>query len=123
MEFVFKDMSRTVFERKLINGSIRGSFCLTVAMKDNIEEEVLIEYEKKNRCQNQVYSEIWLSREINKFEISKEESLRGKDNKFTSCLYLEFSNTNDAMFSMSNAEKFFLDADIGTYQLISYLSK
>ena len=78
---------------------------------------------KKNRSRNQVYSEIWLSRELNKFEISKEESLRGKDNKFTSCLYLEFSNTNDAMFSMSNAEKFFLDADIGTYQLISYLSK
>lgn len=123
MEFVFKDMSRTVFERKLINGSIRGSFCLTIAIKDNLEEEVLIEYEKKNRCQNQVYSEIWLSREINKFKISKEESLRGKDNKFTSCLYLEFSNANDAMFSMGNAEKFFLDADIGTYQLISYLCK
>ena len=123
MEFVFKDMSRTVFTRKPINGSIRGSFCLTIAMKDNLKEEVLIEYEKKNRCQNQVYSEIWLSREINKFKISKEESLRGKDNKFTSCLYLEFSNANDAMISMDNAEKFFLDAHIGTYRLISYLYK
>ena len=62
---------------------------------------------KKHSGQNQVYSEIWLSREINKFEISKEESLRGKDNKFTSCLYLEFNNANDAIFSMSKAEKFF----------------
>ena len=123
MEFVFKDMSRTVFERQVINGSVRGAFCLIIAIKDKLKKEVLIEYEKKNRSRNQVYSEIWLSRELNKFEISKEENLRGKDNKFSSCLYLEFCNENDAIFSMSNAEKIFLDAAIGTYQLISYLYK
>ena len=52
MEFVFKDMSRTVFERKLINGSIRGAFCLIIAIKDKLKKEVLIEYEKNNRCQD-----------------------------------------------------------------------
>ena len=31
MEFVFKNMSRTVFERKVINGSVRGAFCLIIA--------------------------------------------------------------------------------------------
>ena len=36
MEFVFRDMSRTVFERKLINGTIRGSFCLIIAIKDKL---------------------------------------------------------------------------------------
>ena len=39
-------MSRTVFERKVINGSIRGAFCLIIAIKDKLKKEVLIEYEK-----------------------------------------------------------------------------
>ena len=76
---------------------------------------------KKHSGQNQVYSEIWLSREINKFEISKEESLRGKDNKFESCLYIEFCNENDSIISMKKAKKNFKNAEIGTYKLISYL--
>ena len=121
MEFVFKDMSRTVFERKVINGSIRGAFCLIIAIKDKLKKEVLIEYEKNNKCQEHVYSEIWLSREIKEFGTSKEESLRGKDNKFDSCLYLEFCNENDTIVSMKNAEKNFKNAEIGAYKLMSYL--
>ena len=121
MEFVFKDMSRTVFERKVINGSIRGAFCLIIAIKDKLKKEVLIEYEKNNRCQEQVYSEIWLAREIKDFVTSKEESLRGKDNKFESCLYIEFCNEDDSIVSMKNAKKNFKNAEIGTYKLISYL--
>ena len=121
MEFVFKDMSRTVFERKVINGSIRGAFCLIIAIKDKLKKEVLIEYEKNNRCQEQVYSEIWLAREIKDFVTSKEESLRGKDNKFESCLYIEFCNENDSIISMKTAKKNFKNAEIGTYKLISYL--
>ena len=54
MQFVFQDMSRTVFERQVINLSIRGAFCLIIAIKDNLKKEVLIEYEKNNRCQEQV---------------------------------------------------------------------
>ena len=121
MEFVFKDMSRTVFERQVINGSIRGAFCLIIAIKDKLKKEVLIEYEKNNRCQEQVYSEIWLAREVADFETSKEESLRGKDNKFESCLYIEFCNENNSIVSMQNAEKNFKNAEIGTYKLMSYL--
>ena len=121
MEFVFKNMSRTVFERKVINGSVRGAFCLIIAIKERIEKEVLIQYEKNNKGHNQVYSEIWLSREIKDFETSKEESLRGKDNKFNSCLYIEFCNENNAVASMKNAEKNFKNSEIGTYKLISYL--
>ena len=121
MEFVFKDMSKTIFERQVINGSIRGAFCLIIAIKDKLKKEVLIEYEKNNRCQEQVYSEIWLSRELNKFEISKEENLRGKDNKFESCLYIEFCNENDSIISMKKAKKNFKNAEIGTYKLMSYL--
>tara|TARA_B100001057_G_C22638069_1_gene867100 strand:- start:69 stop:737 length:669 start_codon:yes stop_codon:yes gene_type:complete len=121
MEFVFKDMSRTVFERKVINGSIRGAFCLIIAIKDKLKKEFLIEHEKNNRSQEQVYSEIWLAREIEDFETSKEESLRGKDSKFESCLYIEFCNENDLIVSMKNAKKNFRNAEIGTYKLISYL--
>ena len=121
MEFVFKNMSRTVFERKVINGSVRGAFCLIIAIKERIEKEVLIQYEKNNKSHNQVYSEIWLSREIKDFETSKEESLRGKDNKFNSCLYIEFCNENDAVASMKNADKSFKNSEIGTYKLMSYL--
>ena len=121
MEFVFKDMSRTVFERQVINGSVRGAFCLIIAIKDKLKKEFLIEYEKNNRCQEQVYSEIWLAREVADFETSKEESLRGKDNKFESCLYIEFCNENNSIVSMQNAEKNFKNAEIGTYKLMSYL--
>ena len=121
MQFVFQDMSRTVFERRVINGSIRGAFCLIIAIKDKHKKEVLIEYEKNNRCQEQVNSEIWLAREVVDFETSKEESLRGKDNKFESCLYIEFCNENISIVSMQNAEKNFKNAEIGTYKLMSYL--
>ena len=121
MESVFKDMSRTVFKRKVINGSIRGAFCLIIAIKDKLKKEVLIEYEKNNRCHEQIYSEIWLAREIKDFVTSKEESLRGKDNKFESCLYIEFCNENDSIISMEKAKKNFKNAEIGTYKLISYL--
>ena len=121
MEFVFKDMSRTVFERQVINGSIRGALCLIIAIKDKLKKEVLIEYEKNNRCQEQVYIEIWVAREVSDFETSKEESLRGKDNKFESCLYIEFCNENNSIVSMQNAEKNFKNAEIGTYKLMSYL--
>jgi len=121
MEFVFRDMSRTVFERQVINGSIRGAFCLIIAIKDKLKKEVLIEYEKNNRCQEQVYIEIWVAREVSDFETSKEESLRGKDNKFESCLYIEFCNENNSIVSMQNAEKNFKNAEIGTYKLMSYL--
>ena len=121
MEFVFKNMSRTVFERKVINGSVRGAFCLIIAIKERIEKEVLIQYEKNNKSHNQVYSEIWLSREIKDFETSKEESLRGIDNKFNSCLYIEFCNENDAVASMKNADKSFKNSEIGTYKLMSYV--
>lgn len=121
MQFVFQDMSRTVFERQVINGSIRGAFCLIIAIKDKLKKEVLIEYEKNNRCQEQVNSEIWLAREVVDFETSKEESLRGKDNKFESCLYIEFCNENNSIIAMQNAEKNFKNAEIGTYKLMSYL--
>ena len=121
MEFVFKDMSRTVFERQVINGSVRGAFCLIIAIKDKLKKEVLIEYENNNRCQEQVYIEIWVAREVSDFETSKEESLRGKDNKFESCLYIEFCNENNSIVSMQNAEKNFKNAEIGTYKLMSYL--
>ena len=121
MQFVFQDMSRTVFERQVINGSIRGAFCLIIAIKDKLKKEVLIEYEKNNRCQEQVNSEIWLAREVVDFETSKEESLRGKDNKFESCLYIEFCNENNSIVSMQNAEKNFKNAETGTYKLMSYI--
>ena len=121
MQFVFQDMSRTVFERQVINGSIRGAFCLIIAIKDKLKKEVLIEYEKNNRCQEQVNSEIWLAREVVDFETSKEEILRGKDNKFESCLYIEFCNENNSIIAMQNAEKNFKNAEIGTYKLMSYI--
>ena len=121
MEFVFKDMSKTIFERQVINGSIRGALCLIIAIKDKLKKEVLIEYENNNRCQEQVYIEIWVAREVSDFETSKEESLRGKDNKFESCLYIEFCNENNSIVSMQNAEKNFKNAEIGTYKLMSYL--
>ena len=50
------------------------------------------------------YIEIWVAREVSDFETSKEESLRGKDNKFESCLYIEFCNENNSIVSMQNAK-------------------
>ena len=59
---------------------------------------------------------------IKDFQISKEEILRGKDKKFSNCLYLEFTNGNDAVFLMDNAKSIFNEAEIGAYQLISTLT-
>jgi len=37
MEFVFQDMSRTVFKKTILKGSIRGAFCLIISIRDKIE--------------------------------------------------------------------------------------
>ena len=55
-------------------------------------------------------------------KISKEESLRGEDKKFSNCLYLEFTNSNDVLLAMDNAIRNFSEAEIGSYQLISTLT-
>ena len=78
-----------------------------------------------NKIKNisQVYSEIWESKEIKDYKISKEESLRGReDKKFSSCLYLEFTNGDDAISLIDDAKRNFHEAEIGAYQLISTLT-
>ena len=78
---------------------------------------------KKIKNISQVYSEIWESKEIKDYKISKEESLRGReDKKFLSCLYLEFTNGNDAISLIDDAKRNFNEAEIGAYQLISTLT-
>ena len=122
MEFVFQDMFRTVFKKTILKGSIRGAFCLIISIRDIIEVEKLINFQKNITNINQVYSEVWESKEIKDYKISKEESLRGKDKKFSNCLYLEYTNGNDAMFLMDEAKRNFNEAEIGVYQLISTLT-
>ena len=122
MEFVFEDMFRTVFKKTILKGSIRGAFCLIISIRDIIEVEKLINFQKNITNINQVYSEVWESKEIKDYKISKEESLRGKDKKFSNCLYLEYTNENDAMFLMDEAKRNFNEAEIGIYQLISTLT-
>ena len=122
MQFVFEDMFRTVFKKSILKGSIRGAFCLIISIRDRVEVEKLINFQKKITNINQVYSEIWESKEIKNYKISKEENFRGRDKKFSSCLYLEFTNGNDAIFLMDEAKRNFNEAEIGTYQLISTLT-
>ena len=122
MEFIFQDIFRTVFKKTILKGSIRGAFCLIIAIRDKIEVENLINFQKKIKNINQVYSEIWEAKEIKDFQISKEESLRSKDKKFSNCLYLEFTNGNDAVFLMDDTKSIFSEAEIGAYQLISTLT-
>ena len=45
MEFVFQDMSRTVFKKTILKGSIRA-FCLIISIRDKIEVENLINFQK-----------------------------------------------------------------------------
>ena len=123
MEFVFQDIFRTVFKKTILKGSVRGAFCLTISAKDKIEVEHLINFEKKIKNISQVYSEIWESKEIKDYKITKEESLRGReDKKFSSCLYLEFTNGNDAISLIDDAKRNFNEAEIVAYQLISTLT-
>ena len=122
MEFVFENMFRTVFKKTILKGSIRGAFCLIISIRDIIEVEKLINFQKNITNINQVYSEVWESKEIKDYKISKEETYRGKDKKFSNCLYLEYTNGNDAMFLMDEAKRNFNEAEIGVYQLISTLT-
>jgi len=46
MEFVFQDMSRTVFKKTILKGSIRGAFCLIISIRDKIEVENLNIFKK-----------------------------------------------------------------------------
>ena len=109
-------------EGLIISTACLGGEIPQAIIKDKIEVENLINFQKNIKNINQVYSEIWESKEIKDFQISKEESLRGKDKKFSNCLYLEFTNGNDAVFLMDDAKSIFNEAEIGAYQLISTLT-
>ena len=122
MEFVFEDMYRTVCEKIILKGSIRRAFCLIISIRNKIDVEKLINFQKNIKNINQVYSEIWVSKDIKDYKISKEESLRSEDKKFSSCLYLEFTNGDDAIFLIDDAKRNFNEAEIGTYQLMSTLT-
>ena len=64
-----------------------------------------------------------MSKEIKGCKISKEEILRGReDKKFSSCLCLEFTNANDTTILIDDAKRNFNQAEIGAYQLISTLT-
>ena len=47
MEFVFQDMFWTIFKKTILKGSVRGAFCLVISIKDKIEVEHLINFQKK----------------------------------------------------------------------------
>ena len=91
MEFVFQDMSRTVFKKTILKGSIRGAFCLIISIRDKIEVENLINFQKSIKNINQVYSEIWESKEIKDCDFNDVIKASPLNSGNSSPLYIEIA--------------------------------
>jgi hypothetical protein len=120
----FSNMCRTVCERRGIQGAIRGSVAVTVALTEpNPLARLSNAAEKYPLGIELAHSEIWISAEKEEINVSAEEQLRGRDGKISGCLALEFLRHQPALRAADNIRQAYVDAEIGVYRLLCSLRR
>jgi len=116
------NMCRTVCERSDVRGAIRGGVALTVALT---EPDPLMRLRgvagKYPMSVELAHSEIWLAAEAENRKPSTEEALRGRDDKISGCLTMEFLRHEPALRVADDIRRAFSGAEIGVYRLMCCL--
>ncbi|MGV9868430.1 hypothetical protein [Rhodococcus koreensis] len=120
----FTNASRTVCERHVIEGAIRGSIMVTVASAETGAAATLrAAAETLPKNLGVAHSEIWLSATSDDSQPSAESALRGRDDTISGCLALEFLRQEPAQQCADQMRRDLPGADVGVYRLLCSLVK
>ena len=118
----FKNVCRTVCERQLITGSIRGGVIVIAALPSASGFDIIKKVASYHKITSRLcHSEVWKATEWSYIAPQTEEKLRGEDDKIGACLALEFLRTKPAQAAAELLQFSLPSAEIGIYRLVSYL--
>jgi hypothetical protein len=116
MSDVFIDMNRTVCSRVTRRGHFRGAFAAIARFNQKQDDTTLAGTLEKLTANIAVAAgEIWVALDAAGMSVSKEEQLRGGDNKIAGALMIETLYQDDAEKIGAQLAKQFPQADIGIF--------
>lgn len=115
----FENMSRTVCNRALSKGPIRGAIVVTAAWSDRSDQSD--RFDDLSAQEAVLHAELWFAVDQKHGQPAAEETLRGKDKSISYCLVLEFSSERDARKSLGDLRQAAPEAEVGLYQKICEL--
>jgi hypothetical protein len=119
MAEIFKDMIRTVCQRTLRLGAMRGSAAIALRFMERPDQTALkgaldeLMQDKAVAC-----GEVWSAASASEFPVSEEERLRGGDRKIETCLYVETLRVAEAETIATALARAFPAAATGVYRLL-----
>lgn len=114
MQDGFENMSRTVCNRTLSTGPIRGAIVVTAAWSDGSDHSD--HFDDLSAQEAVLHAELWLAAGKISDQPTAEQALRGKDKSISCCLLLEFSSERDARQPFDDLRRAAPEADVGLYQ-------
>ena len=119
-----KNMCRTACRRETVEGSIRGTIAVVATLPDRSSLTTLKGIAGHYTISTRLcHIELWESAEPAGTISQTEENIRGPDEKIGACLALEFLRIQPALMAADSLKASLSSADVGVYQLMSYLRK
>jgi hypothetical protein len=125
MANVFANMSRTICVREASDGTMRGSFAVTVRASDLSKLALTNAWPQVLASAGRIRSELWVASESGQ-PPSAEELIRGKDQKVGASLLAEFAdeaNAASAAAALTSAVAGKPEIVVGTYRLFCTLDQ
>ena len=124
MSDVFVDMNRTVCFRVTRRGHLRGAFAAIARFKQRQDDTALAGALEKFTGNTAVAGgEIWLAVDAVGMPVSKEEELRGGDNKIAGALMIETLYQEDVEKIGAQLAKQFPGADVGFFRALCEIGR
>jgi hypothetical protein len=116
MAEVFANMNRTICVRETRRGTFRGAFSAIARFNQRQDTAVLVSaLEKLTDSMAVAGAEIWVALDPAGMPVSKEEQLRGGDNRIAGALMIETLYQDDAESIAAQLAKQFPSADVGIF--------
>jgi len=124
MSDVFMDMNRTVCSRTTRRGHFRGAFAAIARFKQRQDDAALAgALEKFTGDMAVAGGEIWVAVDAAGMPVSKEEQLRGGDNKIAGALMIETLYQEDVGKIGAQLAKQFPQADVGIFGVLCEIGR
>jgi hypothetical protein len=124
MSEVFANMNRTICVRATRRGHFRGAFAAIARFNQRQDDTALAAALEKFDGKDAVAGgEIWTALDAAGAPVSKEEELRGGDNKIAGALIIETLYQSDAEAAGAQLAKLFPAADVGLFGLLCEIGR
>ena len=119
MSEVFRNASRTVCRRRIVRGDVFGSVAVTLrfdkVVAETVADRAILAVDDPLFLAR---AEFWQSNENASPAVRAEEEIRGRDQKITSCVLLEFMREVNAIATAARLAELNENAEIGVYHLL-----